>query len=367
VSEKGHALIDRELYLPQSWTDDRERCQKAGIPETVDFATKCELARQMVERIWRLQIGIAWVVADTVYGNNEALRVFLEAHGYWYVLAVACDEPVNLPTDAGLKRMEVRQVETQVLRRPDWQRLSMGDGTKGPRLYDWARLPILHQGVDDGRHWLLIRRPLDTRSPKRTTYYFVFAQKGTTLAEMVKALGTRWKIEEIFEAAKGMGMDHYEVRCWTGWYRHQTLVMLAHAFLTVVCAEVQAATLASVSSQASMTDAANEEDATPAPQGLAPDSFSEPVLSLTAQSVGVRSLSFGPAHAPPLSLALAPLTVPEVRRLLGRLIWPLACTSPLVLAWSDWRREHRRIARDSHTKRRKKVVEAHDSAARASP
>ena len=153
VTGAGHALIDRELYLPQSWTDNRERCCSAGIPETADFGTKCELARQMVERVWQLQIPIAWVVADTVYGNDESLRNWLETHGYWYVLAVDRDEAVNLPTDAGRKRMMVHQVETRVLRRQDWQRLSMGDGTKGPRLFDWAYLPILHQGVADGHHF----------------------------------------------------------------------------------------------------------------------------------------------------------------------------------------------------------------------
>jgi SRSO17 transposase len=390
VSEKGHALIDRELYLPQSWTDDRERCQEAGIPETVDFQTKCELARQMVERIWRLQIGIAWVVADTVYGNNEVLRNWLEACGYWYVLAVDCNEPVNLPTDAGLKRMQVRQVETQVLKKQDWQRLSMGDGTKGPRLYDWARLPILHQGVDDGRHWLLIRRPLQmkkpkkrssetkkskkrsskTEKPKRTTYYLVFAPPGTTLAEMVKALGARWKIEEIFEAAKGIGMDQYEVRCWTGWYRHQTLVMLAHAFLTVVCAKEQAATRASVTLPSVQIVGPSEEDATLTPQEKQPDSFSSSGISLIPPGVGVRLPSFSPKPAlslPQTHLHLAPLTVPEVCHLLGRLIWPLACQAPLVVDWSNWRREHRHIARDCHTKRRKKAVEDLEAAARASP
>src|SRR6266567_4502272 len=92
ATSRGHGLIDRELYLPKPWIDDPERCRQAGIPETVHFQTKCELARQMVERVHRAQIPIAWVVADTVYGNNLDLRTWLEAQGYPYVLAVACDE-----------------------------------------------------------------------------------------------------------------------------------------------------------------------------------------------------------------------------------------------------------------------------------
>src|SRR5262249_44284867 len=152
--------------------------------------------------------------------------------------------------------------------------------------------------VDDGRHWLLIRRPVetkkpkkrssDTKKPKKTTYYFVFAPPGTTLAKMVEALGARWKIEEIFEAAKGMGMDHYEVRCWTGWYRHQTLVMLAHAFLTVVCAKEQAATRASVAMQAVTSVGPSEPKKTPVPQEKQPDSFSSSRDSLAPPEVGVR-------------------------------------------------------------------------------
>ncbi len=101
VGARGHVLLDRELYLPKEWIDDPERCHEAGIPEEMRFQTKCELARQMIERLWEAKIPFAWVVADTVYGGNLDLRVFLEAHGYSYVLAVACDEPVGIQTEDG--------------------------------------------------------------------------------------------------------------------------------------------------------------------------------------------------------------------------------------------------------------------------
>src|SRR6266550_2715296 len=151
VGAKGHTLIDRELYLPLDWTEDRDRCQAAGIPASVRFQTKPELARRMLTRLWDAQVPIAWVVADTVYGSNLDLRTWLEDHGYPYVMAVACNEPVGILTPDGVRRrVEAAQVETFLLHAHDWQRLSMSEGTKGPRLFDWACVPTLHRWEDDG-------------------------------------------------------------------------------------------------------------------------------------------------------------------------------------------------------------------------
>jgi hypothetical protein len=208
VTAKGHTLIDRELYLPFDWTEDPKRCQEAGIPESVRFQTKPELAVQMLERIRQAHIPICWVVADTVYGGNLDLRTWLQAHGYAYVLAVACDEPVGILTPEGeRRRVEVREVEALLLDGQDWQRLSMSEGTKGPRLFEWAAVPILHRWEEDGRHWLLIRRSLT--DPREQAYSFVFAPKGTTLQAMVEAIGARWHIEEDFETTKDLGLDQY--------------------------------------------------------------------------------------------------------------------------------------------------------------
>jgi SRSO17 transposase len=210
VSQKGHTLIDRELYLPLQWIEDQQRCREAGIPETVRFQTKPELAQQLLERLWKAAIPIAWVVADTVYGGNLDLRTWLEAHEYPYVMAVACNEPVGILTPDGRRRqVEVRDVAALLLEEQDWQRLSMSEGTKGPRLFDWACVSILHQWEEDGRHWLLLRRSLS--DPQEVSYYFVFGRRGTTLLEMVKAIGARWHIEEDFETGKDMGLDQYEV------------------------------------------------------------------------------------------------------------------------------------------------------------
>ncbi len=306
ITAKGHTLIDRELYLPFDWTADARRRQEADIPESVRFQTKPELAVQMMERLRQAQLPISWVVADTVYGGNLDLRTWLEAHGYAYVLAVACDEPVGIVTaDGERRRVEVREVEALLLEEQDWQRLAMSEGTKGPRLFDWAAVPILHRWEDDGHHWLLIRRSIG--DPREKTYYFVFAPKGTTLQEMVQAIGARWHIEEDFETAKDLGLDHYEVRSWTGWYRHITLCMLAHAFLTGICAQEKATACA---------------------------------------------LSTFPFAVAPPARPLLPLTVPEVRHVLAQLIWPPPCQVALVLTWSWWRRCHRSCASYFHTKRR---------------
>jgi SRSO17 transposase len=274
----------------------------------VRFRTKPELALQMLERIFQAQIPISWVVADTVYGGNLDLRTWLEAHQYPYVLAVPCNEPVGVLTlDGQRRRVEVCEVEALRLHSHDWQRLSMSEGTKGPRLFDWACVPMLHQWQDDGRHWLLIRRSLT--DPNEKAYYFVFAPQGTSLPEMVKAIGARWHIEEEFENAKDIGLDHYEVRSFIGWYRHITLVLLALAYLAGICATASG-----------------------------------------CSSPPATSESCAPARHP-----LLPLTIPEVRHLLARLIWPASSSARRVLAWSWWRRTHQSRASYYHTKRRLKA------------
>lgn len=345
VSEKGHALIDRELYLPLPWTENQPRCRAAGIPDAVRFQTKCELARKMLERLSQAQLPISWVVADTVYGSNLDLRTWLEGQGYSYVLAVACDEPVGIQTPLGRRRVEVREVEALLLTDQNWQRLSMSQGTKGPRLFDWACVPILHRWEEDGRHWLLIRRRLD--NPQEKAYYFVFAPPGTSLPVMVQAIGARWHIEEDFETAKDLGLDHYEVRCFVGWYRHITLVMLAHACLSGICAQEEART--------------PPEKATPPVRPAEPshpNAGTEALRRVSSEQLPMvhtgdaRDLPLGTFDAIALGRPVLPLTVPEVRHLLGQLIWPPPSSVKLVLAWSWWRRCHRSTASYFHTKRR---------------
>jgi SRSO17 transposase len=228
ASSLGHALLDRELYLPQEWTNDRDRCRRAGIPEDRGFATKPQLAQQMLDRAFAVGIPATWVTGDSVYGDDRRLRMWLEARPQAYVLAVSGQEYVWLEE-------RQRQVKAILAALPaeGWVRLSAGDGTTGPRWYDWRWLPVAEPLEPDWCRWLLIRRSVS--EPTALQAYVVFAPQETTLQEIVRVAGTRWTIESCFEEAKGeVGLDHYEVRSWTGWYRHITLAMWALALLTVL-------------------------------------------------------------------------------------------------------------------------------------
>ena len=233
-SSKGHTLLDRELYLPKSWTQDPARCREADVPIEVGFATKPELAARMLWHTLDAGVPAAWVTGDTVYGSHRPLRAGLEARQQAYALAVTCQERVEV---AG-KQQRVDQLAQQVTPQ-DWQRLSAGAGSKGPRLYDWVRLPLSSPVPTGWERWLVIRRSIPAGAEAaELAYVLVFARTGTTLQEMVTVIGSRWTVEQCFEVGKGeVGLDEYEVRSWQGWYRHITLCMLAQAFLTVLRAQ----------------------------------------------------------------------------------------------------------------------------------
>jgi len=347
VTPLGHALIDRELYLPQTWTQDRQRCAEAGIPDAVQFQTKPELAQQMLARLSQAGVGLRWVVADTVYGGNLDLRQWLHAYGQAHVVAVPSNEPVGIQTSQGRQLVEARQVEALLLQEHDWQRLSMSEGTKGPRTFDWACVPTLHHWQDDGRHWLLIRRSVN--DPKEKAYYFVFGPRGTTLQEMVHAIGARWRVEEVFEGTKAMGLDHYEVRTWTAWYRHITLVMLAYAFLAGICAQEKdwpdrfpAAPVADPQTERPVLSPASQHPVEQRHTAPRPSSLSQHGWT----PVGDQEPACEDLHP------LIALTVAEGRHLLGRLMWPPPSHTSFILDWSYWRRHHQRKASFYHTKRR---------------
>jgi len=226
---RGHTFLDRALYLPASWTDDRDRCRAAGIPDDVAFATKPKLAQAMLERALDAGVPAAWVTADSIYGDVKYLRVWLEARPIGYVLAVSCKDTVVGP-DWRQRRIGAYLADPP----PDgWERLSAGAGSKGPRWYDWLRLPLIAPLVDGWERWVLLRRSV--ADPTALTAYVGFAPAGTTLADLVRVAGSRWTVEICFEAAKQeVGLAEYAVRSWTGWHRQVTLACLAHAFLTVV-------------------------------------------------------------------------------------------------------------------------------------
>jgi SRSO17 transposase len=228
ASPLGQVLLDRELYLPQEWTDDRGRCRQAGIPEDRRFATKPQLAQQMLARALAAGVPARWVTGDSVYGDHRPLRRWLEGQPQAYVLAVSGKEYVGL----GTQQRQVKAILTS-LPAEGWTRLSAGDGAKGPRWYDWRWLPLADPLEPGWHRRLLVRRSLS--APTEVTAYVVFAPHATSLQEVVRVAGSRWTVESGFEEAKGeVGLDQYEVRSWTAWYRHITLAMWALALLIVM-------------------------------------------------------------------------------------------------------------------------------------
>lgn len=225
----GRTFIDRELYLPKAWTDDRARCAEAGIGPDVEFATKPELALRMLTRVLDAEVPAGWVAGDEVYGQHSGLRLALEERGMPYVLAVPVNQHVSAAIDGRPADVRVDALSAAVPVSA-WQRLSAGVGAKGPRIYDWVRIPIRPLS-EPGRHWLLVRRRL---SDGELAHYLCCCPPEAALADLVAVAGRRWAIEESFQTAKGeVGLDQYQVRRYAAWYRHVTLACWAHAFLTV--------------------------------------------------------------------------------------------------------------------------------------
>jgi SRSO17 transposase len=230
ASRHGHALIDRELYVPVSWTGDRDRCRDAGIPDEVTFAEKPRLMITMLERALAAGIPFAWFTADEAYGQAGYLRYWLEEHDVFYVMATRCDQQVATRAE------RVARVDELIGELPAsaWQRLSVGAGAHGPREYDWARRPIDGAWVRGRGHWLLARRSLtpNTKGEYEIAYYLCYGPHRARLVDLAWTAGSRWHVEEAFQQAKGeAGLDHYQVRSWRAWYAHITLSMLALAWL----------------------------------------------------------------------------------------------------------------------------------------
>jgi SRSO17 transposase len=228
ASARGHALVDRELYLPESWTGDRQRCRAAGIPDEVDFTTKPRQAMAMLARAFTAGVPFAWVTADEAYGQAKYLREWLEAQDVAYVLATRRSDIVTTGTGhQGRADDLVAALDARA-----WRRVSAGAGAHGPREYDWARIPI-RTGWAPGRgHWLLARRSIS--HPDQVAYFICYGPRRSSLADLAWTAGARWRIEECFQQAKNeAGLDHYQVRTWRAWYAHITLSMLAHAWLAV--------------------------------------------------------------------------------------------------------------------------------------
>ena len=235
ASRWGHALIDRRLYLPKTWANDLDRRARAHVPEEVDFATKPALACEMVARLLEEGTPCAFVLADAVYGSDHRFRRMLEDREQPYVLAVRSTHSLRFLEEWHLVQTDPA---TMIADLPPeaWHPLNAGEGAKGPRLYDWAWVPLSHTAREGFSRWLLARRNL--RDPEAIAYYFAYAGTEATLADLAAAAGLRWTIEECFLRAKeDLGLDHCEARSWHGWHRHMSLVMAASAFLARLSAD----------------------------------------------------------------------------------------------------------------------------------
>ncbi len=236
----GTAFIDRELFLPKEWVGNLPRRREAHIPDAVQGATKPELAKAMLQRAFEAGVQATWVTGDAAY-SAYGMRSWLEEKRQPHVFAVASNFHVWTWGKQGPRQMQVKGIVDEA----DWQRLSAGIGSKGERLFDWAWIstselmaggsavglgPVIEEGFE---RWVLARRSLD--DPTDLAYFTVFAPQTTPLESVVQVAGSRWAIEVGFKTAKGeVGLDQYEVRSWTGWYRHITLALLAHAFLVAI-------------------------------------------------------------------------------------------------------------------------------------
>jgi SRSO17 transposase len=287
ATRRGYAFCDRALYLPKAWVGDSDRLAAAGVPADTGFATKPALATRMITTAVDAGVPVRWVTADEVYGADPTLRAEIIGHGLGYVLAVAKNHVVPLPI--GPRRA------ADLAQRPDltWHRLSAGTGAKGERLYDWAwiTIPDTSTSTTTGAHGLLLRR---NRRTGELAYYRTYTPTPVPLGELVRVAGTRWRVEEAFQSSKDLtGLDQHQVRTWTSWHRWTVLVMLAHAFLSVMTA-----------TQPTTTDP-----------------------------------------------TLIPLTRNEIRRLFTDLIKPARSTVHQILAWSHWRRRHQARSRTAHHNR----------------
>jgi len=228
ATRHGRALLDRALYLPREWAGDAGRREEAGVPEAVEFATKPVLARRMIDRAMTAGVPAKWVTADAVYGADYHFRAAVETLGLGYVVGVRSDFAVWV----GFRQVRAKTLLAEVPA-DAWHRLSCGDGSKGPRVYDWALLRTNAPDPREYARWVLIRRSVS--DPTEVAYFACGGPPGTTLGDLVRVAGTRWAIEDLLELAKGdCGLDEYEVRSWVGWHRHVTLSLFALAVLAVI-------------------------------------------------------------------------------------------------------------------------------------
>jgi SRSO17 transposase len=256
-SSKGHTFMDRRLFLPEEWANDTDRRAEAGVPEDVIFRTKPALALEMVAQAVADGIPFRWVGGDSVYGDNSTFVQGVRALGKWYVLDIACDTQVwteqpqvipaadrprprrGRPPTTPLVVGERRRVDEIAAALPAtaWRRVIVGEGSQGPRLYEYAEIAVwlCEDELPGPAERLLVRRPLgQLAAMKEWKYHRGNAPAAVSLEQLAQVRGTRWTIEEDIQCGKGeCGLDEYETRGWVGWHHHTALSVLALAFLVL--------------------------------------------------------------------------------------------------------------------------------------
>jgi SRSO17 transposase len=256
-SSKGHTFMDRRLFLPEEWANDTDRRAEAGVPEDVIFRTKPALALEMVAQAVADGSPFRWVGGDSVYGDNSTFVQGVRALGKWYVLDIACDTQVwteqpqvipaadrprprrGRPPTTPLVVGERRRVDEIAAALPAtaWRRVIVGEGSQGPRLYEYAEIAVwlCEDELPGPAERLLVRRPLgQLAAMKEWKYHRGNAPAAVSLEQLAQVRGTRWTIEEDIQCGKGeCGLDEYETRGWVGWHHHTALSVLALAFLVL--------------------------------------------------------------------------------------------------------------------------------------
>jgi len=244
-SAQGRALVDRELYLPTSWTEDADRCAEAGVPAEVGFATKPQLALDMLARAHDAGVLHGPVTADEAFGQNRTFRAWLAAREVPFVLATRSDDTLTCPDGRRHQAKDLVVLAGAGAGAGAWERRSAGPGAHGDRLYDWAVVALnataKADGLPDGwGHWLLVRRQIEPEpgEDRELAFYRCAGPAATPIPELIRVAAARWAIEECFQTAKNeAGLDHYQVRGYRAWYAHVTLAMLAAAYLAATRAQ----------------------------------------------------------------------------------------------------------------------------------
>ena len=250
VSPLGRALVDKRLYLPESWTSDPGRCAAAGVPkERGSYRSKTDLALEMLERARELgHLRAKWVAGDDAFGMSPSFREGLAAQGMWYVLDVPGGTTVwplepswtnpeyqgfGRPRKPKLRDGQRRTMEQRSDELPEeaWREITVAEGSQGPRTYRFSaqRMRVTKRRKPGEVVWAIWRCNLDGSEPR---YYLSNAPEGTPLETLAYVGGSRWRIETEFETEKGdVGMDEYETRSWAGWHHHIAMCLLGGAFL----------------------------------------------------------------------------------------------------------------------------------------